>query len=86
MMAQTYEITTPIRIGMILNIPLPQTLKMMITARAISAKSQLVEAFEIAEGASERPMHMIIGPVTTGGRNLITFATPTILMIRASTR
>ena len=42
-------------------------------------KSQLVEALLIADEASDKPIHIMIGPVTTGGRNLITLLTPTIL-------
>ena len=84
--ATTYEITTPISIGIILNIPFPQMLKMIITARATSARNQLVEALLIAEPARVSPIQMMTGPVTTGGRNLITRFTPTRRMIRASTR
>ena len=75
---------TPIRIGMILNKPFPHILKIIITPSAIIARTQFVEALLIAEPASERPMHMIIGPVTTGGRKRITRLIPTSLMISAS--
>ena len=71
---------------MILNIPLPQILKMITVARAISASGQLVEALEIAEGARLSPMQIMIGPVTTGGRKRITRLTPMTLMIRDNTR
>ena len=37
----------------------------------------------MAEPARESPIQMMIGPVTTGGRNRITFFIPTTLMIRA---
>ena len=84
--AKAYAITTPIRIGMILNIPFPQILKMMITANATKAISQLVDAFWIADGARDKPMQMMIGPVTTGGRKRITRFTPTSLKINATTR
>ena len=77
---------TPSRIGMILSIPLPQILKTMITARATTAMSQLVEALEMAEEARVRPMQMMMGPVTTGGKKRMTRLTPTILMTKASTR
>ena len=40
----------------------------MITARATSARNQFVDALEIAEPARLKPMQMITGPVTTGGR------------------
>ena len=61
-------------------------LNMIITASATTARSQLVDALLIAEGASESPIQIIIGPVTTGGRNLITLFTPTSLNITATTR
>ena len=51
-----------------------------------SGKTALVEALDIADEASERPIQIIIGPVTTGGRNLITLFTPTSLKIKATTR
>ena len=86
MSATPYEISTPMRIGMILNMPLPQMLNTMTTASAINASSQLVDAFDIADGARLRPIHMMIGPVTTGGRNLMTRFTPTSLTISASIR
>ena len=71
---------------MILNIPLPQMLNPITTASATIASGQLADALETADGASERPMQMMIGPVTTGGRKCITFLTPTSLMITARTR
>ena len=71
---------------MILNIPLPQILKITMTPRAINASNQFVEAFDTADGARLRPIQIMIGPVTAGGRNRITFLTPTSLMISARTR
>ena len=73
----------PSIIGMILAIPLPQMLKTTITASATTAKNQFVVQFETADGASPRPIAMIIGPVTTGGKNLITFSMPTALITAA---
>ena len=61
-------------------------MNIIITASATNASNQLVEAFVIAEPASERPIHIMIGPVTTGGRNFITLLTPTSLIISASTK
>ena len=61
-------------------------LKIITTARAMIAISQFFEAFETADGASPRPIQMMIGPVTTGGRNFITRLTPTNLTISARTR
>ena len=66
--------------------PLPQMLKIIIVARAISAKGQFMEALETAEPASPRPIQIIIGPVTTGGKNLMIFFTPTTLIANANTR
>ena len=71
---------------MILNMPLPQMLKTIITARATNARNQLVEAFPMAEDARLKPIQIITGPVTTGGRYLITRFTPTIRMINDRTR
>ena len=71
---------------MILNMPFPQTLKIIMVLSAMTASSQLVEALEIAEGARESPIQIIMGPVTTGGKNFITFLTPIILIISANTK
>ena len=71
---------------MILNIPLPQILKIITVASAIRANGQLVEALEIAEGARLSQIQMMIGPVTTGGRKRITRRTPMTLMIRERIR
>ena len=71
---------------MILNIPFPQILKMMMTASAISAKSQFLDALFTAEPARLKPMQIMIGPVTTGGRKRMTFLTPASLMISARIR
>ena len=68
---------------MILIIPLPQMFAIIIIASATIAKSQFCDALVTALPASERPIKMIIGPVTTGGKNLITFFTPTIFTISA---
>ena len=51
---------------------MPHILKAIITANATNAKNQFVEALEIAEDARLRPIQMITGPVTTGGKYLIT--------------
>ena len=49
-------------------------------------RNQLVEAFEIALGARLKPIQMMIGPVTTGGKKRITRFTPANLMISAKTK
>ena len=60
---------------------------MIITRpRATRARIQFVEQLLIALGASPRPIAIMIGPVTTGGKNLITLLIPTSLISPASTR
>ena len=71
---------------MILHMPLPQMLNAITTARATKARNQFAEALLTAEGASESPIQIMIGPVTTGGRNLITFLTPTSLITTPRTK
>ena len=78
--------TTPIRIGMMRNIPFPQMLNTMMVIRATSARNQFVWALLMAEPARDRPMQMMTGPVTTGGRKRMTRFTPTSLMMSARTR
>lgn len=60
--------------------------KTIITERAIMAKSQLSEALFIAVGARIRPIDIMIGPVTTGGKKRITFLIPNIFIKPANTR
>ena len=72
--ATKYEIITPKMIGTILAIPRPHILKNIIEAKATMARSQFVCAFLIADGASIKPIEIIIGPVTTGGKNFMTFS------------
>ena len=69
--------------GMILIMPLPQMLAAMMMAMATRASHQQVLALFTAEGARFRPMRMMIGPVTTGGRKRMTFFTPTSLITPA---
>ena len=66
--------------------PFPQILKIIITARAINAKIQFVEALAIALGARLKPIQIMIGPVTTGGKKRMTRLTPANLMISAKTK
>ena len=58
---------------MILIMPLPQMLATTMMAMATMASHQQVEALDTAEGARFRPMRMMMGPVTTGGRKRMTF-------------
>ena len=74
--AAMYETMIPMRIGTILDIPLPQILNTITVTRAMIATGQLVAQLLIADGARIRPMAMMIGPVTTGGKNLITLFAP----------
>ena len=66
--------------------PFPQILKIIITARAINAKIQFVEALAIALGARLKPIQIMIGPVTTGGKKRMTRFTPANLIISAKTK
>ena len=61
---------------MILIMPLPQMLQTMTTAMATRAMPQLELQLSMAEGARCRPTHMMIGPVTMGGKNFMTFLLP----------
>ena len=59
----------------------------MTTTRIVAmASHQLVEQFVTADAESVRPMAIMIGPVTTGGKHFMTFATPKALMNAASTK
>ena len=53
---------------------------------AMAATGQLEVQLFIATGASTRPMPMMIGPVTTGGKNFITVFTPHALTNPATTK
>ena len=57
-------------------IPLPQMLHMTITAMATRAIHHFCEQELMAEPESVRPMAMIIGPVTIGGKYRITLPVP----------
>ena len=84
--AMIQEPRTPRRIGMIFAIPLPQMLKITTIAKAIKATNQFCWQLFTALPAKPRPIAIIIGPVTTGGKNRITFFTPTSLINAAKTR
>ena len=71
---------------MILIMPLPQMLATMMTTMATSASHQLVEALLMAVPDRFRPIRMMMGPVTMGGKNRMTFLAPTSLNSSASTR
>ena len=50
------------------------------------ASHQLAEQLLIALGASPSPIAIMIGPVTTGGKNFITLLMPIILITAARIR
>ena len=66
--ATRYEATTPSRMGMILIMPLPKMLAATTTRMATRAIHQLVRQLSMAEELRVRPMQMIMGPVTMGGK------------------
>ena len=57
----------------------------MTTAMATSATGQLAWQLFTAELESERPMEMIMGPVTMGGKKRMTLRTPKALKSAEST-
>ena len=77
---------TPRRIGTILIMPLPQILQMTTMTIATSATHQQLSTLLIAEGARLRPIEMMIGPVTIGGKYFITLLVPYALKSAASRR
>ena len=72
--------------GTILIIPFPQILQMITSRMAVRAMSQSDPQLLIAEGDSVRPMAMIMGPVTMGGKNFITRPVPKSLINSASNK
>ena len=86
MTAATYETITPIRIGMILNMPFPKMENAITVMTAMMATGQLVVQLLMATGARTSPMPMMMGPVTTGGKNFITVLTPHAFTNPATTK
>ena len=78
--ATRYEPRTPRRMGMILIMPFPQMLQTIIMTIASRAIHQLLLQFWIALPESVRPIAMMIGPVTIGGKKRITFFAPNAAM------
>ena len=64
------------RMGTIFAIPLPHILNTITVIRAMRAIGQLVAQLSMADGANMSPIEMMIGPVTTGGKNFITRLAP----------
>ena len=61
---------------MILSMPLPNRFTLMMIAMAIIARIQFADALLMPTGARIKPMRMMIGPVTTGGKSLMIFLGP----------
>ena len=66
--------------------PLPQMLQTMTVPSATKASSQLAWQLLMAEGARIRPMAMMMGPVTTGGKNFMMRRMPKVEISRLTTR
>ena len=71
---------------MIFTIPRPQILQITTMKIATRAMGQFEAQFSIADFERLRPIAMMIGPVTTGGKYFITFDSPNALKAVASTR
>lgn len=61
-------------------------LKTITVSSAAIDKGQLTAELATATEDNDKPIQMIIGPVTTGGKKRITFAIPTVLIIKAIAR
>ena len=66
--AMRYDPMTPRSTGMMRIMPLPQMLHTMMISVARRAIQTLLMQLLMAEPESVRPMAMMIGPVTTGGK------------------
>ena len=71
---------------MMLIIPLPNTAQPMMMAMVMTPSHQQVCTLLTAEGARMRPMSMMMGPVTTGGKSFMTRLTPKAVIRPESTR
>ncbi len=61
---------------MIFTMPFPNTDATITATMPASATGQHVDALFTATGERTSPMPMMIGPVTTGGKNRMTVFTP----------
>ena len=61
-------------------------LQTMTTRMAIKAIHQLVRILPTAVPARIKPIEMMMGPVTTGGKSFITLFTPKSLKAAANTK
>ena len=64
---------------MILTMPLPQMLQATMMAMATMATHQFLEQLLMADEDRFRPMAMMIGPVTIGGKKRMTLLAPNAL-------
>ena len=68
-LAVRYPTMIPQKIGINLNIPRPNIEARIAESRATSAYGQFSFAIFTPEPASERPIRIITGPITTGGKS-----------------
>ena len=66
--------------------PLPQILQATTRTMATMATSQSLAQLSTAVWERVKPMETIMGPVTMGGKNRITFPAPKTLIRKASSR
>ena len=66
--------------------PLPQILQITTMTIAIMAIHQFAAQLSIADCERFRPIAIMIGPVTMGGKNFITLPVPKALISPASIR
>ena len=84
--ASMYEPMTPRSMGIIFIIPRPQMLQTMMMSMAARAIHQLSMQLLMAEPERVRPIAMMTGPVTIGGKKRITLRVPKIAKRAASTK
>ena len=75
-LAVRYPTIIPQKIGINLNIPRPNIEARIAVSRATSANSQFSFAIFTPESASERPIRIITGPITTGGKSRLIKRSP----------
>ena len=66
----------PLITGNNLSNPLPNIITMMETTNATKASSQSVFAMSTAVPESDKPINMMTGPITTGGKSLSSSCMP----------
>src|SRR6056297_4041054 len=76
----TYPPISPTRTGRTFKKPFPYMLIAVTIAKLTIASIQFPLAMPIAVGASLRPITIIIGPVIIGGKKLIIFSVPKMLI------